>query len=706
MKRDRDFREDVEGLRALAIVAVVLCHAGVAAFAGGYIGVDVFFVISGFLITRLLLGEVERTGTISLRGFYARRARRLLPQSALLLGAVALLSIVVFSPVRAIEVSGDIVSSALYTANWHFAAKSVDYFAQGQEPSPVLHLWSLAIEEQFYLVWPAVLLLVSRLPRRRGRSLRPALGGALAIVCAASLLLGVRLTEAQPISAYFSVVGRAWELGLGAALALLGGVAIPRRMALATAWAGLAAILYATFAFEALTPFPGLAALVPTLGAAGLLLAGSTPVHRQAASPLWLLSRSPVRYVGRISYAWYLWHWPALVFAVEILGPLTLAMGLAVVLASLSPAAITHHLVENPVRRARSLSRLPNRSLALGLGCTAVAVAAGIAVGVAQPTFDTAPPSQTLGARALLAQASPQEVAVALRPNPLEAQANRGPVVADGCLVGIEGDRSGDCVYGDPAGSHTVILFGDSHAMQYFPPLELLAEVHRWRLVVLTKRECAPGEVTIRNALTGRRYSQCDAWRERSLRRIELAPGEATVVTSGSTGYTAYGADGEGLQDAANAAALKAGYVKTLVRIHEAGLSAALIRDMPASPRDVPSCVSEHPSHLRRCAFERVRRSNREFDVRAAREAPHVTLLDLTPEVCPQGLCRAVIGNALVYRDRFHLTSTFARTLSPWLELELLELIGPAPVSSAMALGGPEAATTTALAGNVPVKSG
>ncbi|MGE5282724.1 MAG: acyltransferase family protein [Chloroflexota bacterium] len=692
---DGGFRGDIEGMRALAIVAVVLCHAGVGTFAGGYVGVDVFFVISGFLITRLLLGELGRAGTISLCGFYARRARRLLPQSALLLATVAALSIAVFSPVRAIEVSGDVVSSALYTANWHFAARSVDYFAQGHEPSPVLHLWSLAIEEQFYLVWPAALLAVSRLPRRRGRSPRPALAIALVVVCAVSLLLGVRSTDAQPVSAYFSTVGRAWELGLGAALALLGAVAIPRPVALATAWSGLAAILYATFAFDALTPFPGLAALVPTLGAAALLLAGPSIGRPPPGSPPWLLSRAPVRYVGRVSYAWYLWHWPALVFAAAILGPLSAAAGLAAAVASLVPAAITHHLVEDPVRRARSLATLPSRSLALGLGCTAVAIAAGIAVGAAQPTFSTAPAAETLGARAILAQPLPQEVAVALRPSPLEAESNRGPVVADGCLMGIESTRSRECVYGDPAGSHTVILFGDSHAMQYFPPLELLAEERHWRLVVLTKRECTPGEASIQNTLSGLRYSQCDAWRERSLRRIESAPRGAIVVMSGSTGYTAYGRGGETLHDAANAAALEAGYVETLRRIHAAGPSTVLIRDMPASPQDVPSCVSEHTHHLRACAFRRVRRSNREFDVRAADVAPGVTLLDLTPEVCPKNLCRAVIGNALVYRDRFHLTATFTRTLSPWLELALLELIGPPPVSSALALGGTEASVVS-----------
>ena len=173
------FRTDIEGLRAVAIIAVLVCHAGIPFLAGGYVGVDVFFVISGFLITGLLLREVEKTRAISLAGFYARRAKRLLPLSAILLVTVAILAIVIFSPVRAVETSGDIISSALYVANWHFAAQSVDYFAQEAEPSPVLHLWSLAIEEQFYVVWPTLILAVTWFQRRRGASVRPALWATL-----------------------------------------------------------------------------------------------------------------------------------------------------------------------------------------------------------------------------------------------------------------------------------------------------------------------------------------------------------------------------------------------------------------------------------------------------------------------------------------------------------------------------------------------
>src|ERR1700743_1169558 len=210
----RRFRPDIEGLRAVAIVAVLLCHAGVGFLAGGYVGVDGFFVIAGFLTPRLLVGELDRTGTISLRGFYARRAKRLLPLSAVLLATVGVLSMILLSPLRNTEVAGDIIASALYVAHWPFAAQSVDYFAQGLEPSPVLHLWSLAIEEQFYLVWPGVMLLATWFWRRRGQSVRPALGVAITLIIAASLVYGVILTSEKPAYAYFDTFARAWELGL------------------------------------------------------------------------------------------------------------------------------------------------------------------------------------------------------------------------------------------------------------------------------------------------------------------------------------------------------------------------------------------------------------------------------------------------------------------------------------------------------------
>jgi peptidoglycan/LPS O-acetylase OafA/YrhL len=664
------FRPDIEGMRAIAIVSVLLCHAGVPFLAGGYVGVDVFFVISGFLITRLLLKELHRSETVSLRNFYARRAKRLLPQAAILLATVGIVSFILFSPVRAVSVSGDIISSAVYVANWHFAAQSVDYFAQGIEPSPLLHLWSLSIEEQFYVVWPTLMLLVTFYWRRQGKSGRPALWVALAVIFFGSLLLGIQLTDDQPASAYFNTFGRAWELGLGAALALLGLVKIPRAIAAAIGWAGVAAIVYACFAFSAETPFPGVAALVPTLGAAALILAGSSIYAQTRGAPASILGTAPSRYIGAISYAWYMWHWPLLIFAAAIWGPLSVAAGLAVVAVSAVPTIVSHHLVEDPVRRSKVLARMPTRALAVGAACMAIGIGAGLALTDLQPTIKTA--DQVAGAEALRHEPTPQQSAEAVRPNPLDAQNDRSRVITDGCLVGTEGTSSNTCTYGDPEGKHTVVLFGDSHAMQYFPALEVLAEDHHWRLVALTKRECPPGEVKVRSQVEAREYSQCDAWRENSLKRIEGEDAGTTVVLSGDAEYTPYDDDGGQLKGEAAAKQLESGYVETLERLDEAGMDPIVIRDNPASEHDVPSCVSENLDHLEACAFPWIRDRNREFDVRAAK-ATETFLIDVTPEVCPSDLCRAVIGDALVFRDKAHLTATYARTLSPWIGRSLKE---------------------------------
>jgi peptidoglycan/LPS O-acetylase OafA/YrhL len=673
-----EFRPDIEGLRAVAIAAVLLCHAGLGFAAGGFVGVDVFFVISGFLITRLLLGEVSRTGSVSLPRFYARRVKRLLPLSALLLAVVAALSLLIFSPVRAGEVAGDIVACATYTANWHFAAQSVDYFAQGTEPSPVQHLWSLAIEEQFYLVWPALLLGLTWFQRRRGRSARPVLFAGLAAILLASFALNLRYVGSEPAAAYFSTFGRAWELALGAVLAVLGDLRLRRLPALAIGWLGIGAIVYATLSFGPETAFPGTAALVPTLGAAALIFAGASWKAQGRWGSAALLSLPSFRYVGRISYSWYLWHWPALIFAVALWGTLSPLAGVAVIAASWVPTAITHGLVEEPFRRSKRLVAFPSRALALGVGCTAIALGAALLLVNLQPTLRTAPRSEVRGALALKAGTTLQKRADAVRPNPLKAWADRGESFADGCLVGISGTNSNRCLYGDPHGNRTLILFGDSHAMQYFPPLQTIAKKNHLRLIALTKAECPPAEVEVKSMVADREYSQCDAWRQEELERIEMAGRSTVVIMSSDTAYTPYGEDGEQLSGPEGADAMEAGYLDTLRRLHGFGLRTIVIGDTPLAPDEIPACVSEHLDDLSSCNFPHARTWEKEFERRAANRAPGAHLIDLTPEICPQGICRSVIGNALVYRDDNHLTATFARTLSSWIEADLFrDGVGP-----------------------------
>ena len=260
--------------------------------------------------------------------------------------------------------------------------------------------------------------------------------------------------------------------------------------------------------------------------------------------------------------------------------------------------------------------------------------------------------------------------ATEIHPDPAEAEADVPFPQDQGCMIGIEIERSGRCLYGDPRGRRTLILFGDSHALQVFPALEVVARRDHWRLVVLTKRECTPATVTVFNSLAGGAYAECDAWRRNELRRIEQRGGRPVVAIGGKAEYTAYGPYGEELDGRANAKALEAGYVATLRRVERAGLRPVVIRDTPKPPFDVPECVLAHLADVGACDFAERDRRWRDFDVRAARRVG-ARLIDPGEKICPHGLCRAVVGDVLVYRDPAHLTATYARTLASWFEPRL-----------------------------------
>ncbi|MDQ3184534.1 MAG: acyltransferase, partial [Actinomycetota bacterium] len=651
----------------MAVGAVLLYHAGVPFAPGGYVGVDVFFVISGFLITGLLLRELEKNGTISLARFYSRRAKRLLPMTVVVLGAVVLVSWLLFDPVRMDEVSLGVVASGLYVMNWLLAARATDYFAAGLQASPVQHFWTLAVEEQFYLIWPALLLGVAWWCRRAGWGLRPALAAVFAAVAVASLAYSVYSTQLQAGAAYFSTLTRGWELALGGMLALVPASRLgrqPRWVAFALAWAGLGAIAFATFQFNDSTLFPGYAALVPTLGTAAIIAAGfrSTVTF---AGPARLLTLGPVRHVGRISYSWYLWHWPPLVFAATLWGKLSPLEGLGVLAASYVPAVLTNRLVEKPFLHSEALTRYPRKALALGGACTASSVALGLALFALTPTLPEAPESRVAGAAALQGDHSLQKSVKAVHPTPREAETkeNRPQMYADGCHLKFPETEAPECVYGNPSSKTTVVLFGDSHAMQWFPALNELAKERDWRLVGLTKGACPPAEVHIYSAALRRVYSECNEWRERMLERIVQDENPSLIVTSSLPNYRPR-EDGKRLGKDASDEAMVEGYASTLRKLRSTGAPVALIEDVPHPTKNIPECVSRSLDHLERCAAPRSKALDYpKVNTRVAEEVEGVRLIDPTPVVCLEKTCPAVIGDTLVYRNGAHLTATYVRTL-------------------------------------------
>ncbi|MGY1503586.1 acyltransferase family protein [Streptomyces sp. QTS52] len=666
-------RPDIQGLRGLAVTLVVLAHAGVPYLVGGYVGVDVFFVISGFLITTGLLREADHAGSLSLRRFYARRAVRILPL-ATLVSLVTIAGCRLFaSKIRYAEFMHDAMAGALYFVNFTLARSGTDYLREGSSPSPFRHLWSLSVEEQFYLLWPVLLLVSWKLIRRPWLRVLP-----LGVLCLVSYVLGVRATGTSPSWAYFGPHTRLWELGVGALLAFGAGALdrLPRQLATASGWLGLVGIAAAATLYDADTPFPGHFALLPVLGAA-LVIAGGC----RAASPSTtsrLVGLRPVAWLGDLSYGWYLWHWPLLVIGPAALGRAAgLRLNLALCAAALVLAWASLHLVENPIRFSASLRRRPTTAVALGLGLSATVVSVALVStsfpppisstvrvpGLAE-ALSTAPDPESRLADLIAGAATglPRN----LSPSLAAIKTKRSAVYRDNCHVDYTGTRSPACVYGDSSATKVVVLYGDSHAAQWFPALEQLSRRYGWKLVSLTKSSCKTADITTVNGHGP--YTSCDTWRKDALARIaRLHP--MLVVASSSEAATPLKPMRNPLRD------WTAGYARVYERLARAADHLAVLLDTPWPNGDPVECAATHPLRLEECEPDQrdaikdptLREANRQGALRAG-----ATVIDPKPWLCPRsGYCPVVVGDTFVYRDESHMAETFAGALAPVLQQEL-----------------------------------
>ncbi|MEO8541097.1 MAG: acyltransferase family protein, partial [bacterium] len=500
MKNDeRRFRPDVEGLRAVAVGLVVLGHAGVPWVPGGYIGVDVFFVLSGFLITGLLVRERATTGSTSMAGFYARRARRILPAASIVLVVTVLASYHWLGFLRGDAIAEDGKWTALFAANLHFAHEGTQYLNITAPPSPLQHYWSLAVEEQFYVVWPLVFVAVASVAP--GVSLARKLASVLALIVVASLAWSIVQTRSDVTWAFFSPLTRAWELAVGALLAVgLSAVKrVPGKFGAWLSWGGLGAIIGGAVLFDNRTAFPGYAAALPVFGAA-MVVAGGTVAPGRGAERL--LGLAPFQVLGKWSYSLYLWHWPILMIAAQRAGhELPLAENLGLMGAAVVLAAVTHYVVENPVRYAPRLTRSPWTSIAVG-ACLLVAAFGVCAWQLRENTVgsprlayadaaDATPAGDSVSAQSSAPKSPLEEMlaAVAAAPeiNLLPADLTPGlasslkdfawlPPWGRGCLVDADVLDSPACLFGDPDGSKTVVLLGDSHVAQWMKAFDSIGK--------------------------------------------------------------------------------------------------------------------------------------------------------------------------------------------------------------------------------------
>ncbi len=669
-------KPEIQALRAAAVALVLLFHGWPTLVPGGYVGVDVFFVISGYLITRQLLLEVDRSGTIELVDFWERRARRLLPASFLVLVTCVAASFV-WAPEGAWrQYSREIAASALYVQNWALGLDAVDYFAASNAPSPVQHFWTLSVEEQFYLGLPLVMLAVlgarRRLARRRGRQ-----GLALAIAAAGvlSFLYSCWLTPSTPSAAYFSTAARAWEFAAGALLSFVAQPIGSRRRTLA-AVVGWGVIFVAAFAFDEGTAMPGAAAGLPVLGA--LLVIGAGPVGS------WLCAR-PIQWLGDHSYSIYLWHWPLLVFA-----PLVLRRQLGagetagLELLALVIAAAATRWVEDPIR----FSRWPRRPLGRGTIALCSALGMAVLVGASAGTIAwvaaeerasaelaarfAASDAPCFGAQARRS-AEPcknPDLANVLVPNPALVAADDVP--RPECRQG-RGDQLRMCRLGPAAGyERRLAAIGDSHLAALLPALEAMARQQNWRIDAAAKNACYWTTSTQRR-LSPANIGACQRWKA-ALNQQLLAepPYEAILVTHRAGAFLPDADPGEDQQTT-----IVRGLVESWRAQAERGTRIIAIRDNPRATRGTAACVARHRLLANEyCALDRVRALG-SFDphATATRALPGSSLIDLTDLYCDAGTCPAVIGNVVVYRDDNHITATFSRTLAPRLGEELKRLL-------------------------------
>jgi peptidoglycan/LPS O-acetylase OafA/YrhL len=689
-------RDDVQGLRAIAVLTVIASHANVPFIPGGFVGVDVFFVISGFLISQLLFREVERSGRVSIPSFYARRARRILPAATLVTVATVAATAVWLSAIDLLEVAKDALWAVFFAANIHFAAVGTDYFAQDEPPSPLQHYWSLSVEEQFYLVWPALLLVIVLLARRRSKGLpRPVVLAVLVVITVASFVWSVVSTSSDPLAAYFSTPARAWELGLGALTALVASAVAARWSALVRGLVcsgGLALIAVACVSYDESTPFPGWAAAVPVVGSALVLLAGAGGQADQPL-PVRALGVRPMRTVGDWSYSLYLWHWPVLIIAQrKVDADLGFWRTLVCVTVVFVLSALTFRYVEQPFR---SPQRFPVRR-ALTLYPAAVAVVAAGSVGghyyseyasgalgdnpaISLTNFGVKDPSKFKLAKdptVALVQAS----VIAARHGmaiPSKLEPDLLTVRDDEPDVGkcdYEHDSRDLCPRGDPSADRSIVVFGNSHARMWIPAFDKIGAALGYRTYYFVKPNCAATLVSVGELVPGSPlWPECDDFRSWALDQIATLDPDLVVVASSGPNPVLYDADGnripkDGLDEAA-----RNGYVDLFTRLSTTAQRTVLLRDVPKSEELPDECLTKKGNDLGDCLFTPLAASVNDADIseQAAQQAG-TEIVDPTSWICWDGSCPAVVGDTLPYRDRGHLTTVYAASLSD----ELTQALG------------------------------
>jgi peptidoglycan/LPS O-acetylase OafA/YrhL len=638
--RGLGFRKDIQGLRAIAILMVLGYHAALPGFGGGFAGVDVFFAISGYLIIGLLVREVEVSSGIDFGRFYARRMRRLLPAALCMAVCTLLAGLAFLSPIEVTRLAASATAASAYASNIWFLKQSTDYFNTAIGSNPLLHTWSLSVEEQFYLVCPGLIALCIR----KGRT-RRALIIVFLFVGALSFGASVWLTHSFQSVAFFSPLTRAWEFVVGGLASLVQNERrLQRILHPAVAWLGATLVVGSAVFLRPEGGFPGFMAAIPVVGTTLLLLRSRADARSQILTRL--LESRAFQWIGDISYSLYLWHWPVLVFGGILFrdrrGP---AITLPLLILSGLIASASHEFLEKRIQLTGNSSVSVRRSIRAGLAMTAI----GIAVGLSFTWLGNR--SEWLSPNAVYVHAS--------APDAREDQ---------DCLTGFRSDRLKPCVFGPDRGD-AVVLWGDSHAAQWLPALRSAAEAKGWRLILLVKASCPSVMVPVYNPRLHRNEEECVRWRLAALSYIKSIRPKFVVISNSSAYVMRPGFTDDYARLSSNE--WEDGMRSTLNAVNSNTGLVVLLRDTPRPEIDVPVCLSRAAAHpaifsSRECDASPKRAlagAIWQTEVSAATGFTNTALLDMTDQFCTNNLCPATANGIVVYRDGNHMSLDYARFL-------------------------------------------
>ncbi|TVR21836.1 MAG: acyltransferase [Ilumatobacter sp.] len=665
----RTRRDDLEGLRGIAALLVAVYHIWFDRISGG---VDVFFVVSGYLMTRTIVRQVT-VGSFSYRAHLLRIARRILPAAMLVLATVVVVAPRVLSPVTWISVDGDIRASLLYVANWHFAHAHIDYNAVDSSASPVLHMWAMSVQGQFYVVWPLIVGALVWLAARIIPS-RPPLGVVvgLIIVSVTSFWFALRGVDSAQPYAYFDTRARLWEFSVGGLLALVPATwDLGPRVRSVLGGLGLLGILGGGLLLDIGRGAPGPVVLVPVLSAMGVIAAGFTSSDG-AKLPISarLLGWRPLVLFGGVSYAFYLWHWPLLVFTRAELGRVDLGVtaGVGIVLCSLALAVVTSRGLERPfeaVRASRSgSSALVRLDALLPMFILVIVVALPLTLGGAGTPADAGQPVGDHPGALVFTAAVEAAESYDADPIPPLVEARSDRAANAGCSQRARSPQPDElltCQFGNQDAEHDLVLVGASHARHWRAGLELVAAEMDLRFTTLIRDGCRFSVPPLDDA-----SEECSRWNQLVLRYLIEERPHAIFTTASIT--------------RADEEYVPSGYVSAWSKLDQAGVNVIAVRDTPNFPFDPLECVATHGPSSDECSVAwRDVFSDQEIDELTGVVPDSTYLIDLTDYFCSEERCPAVVGNVLVYRDDNHISDTYARTLAPILvdAFEVSGLFGP-----------------------------